>query len=213
MAVRHPRLRVSSLHLKGSETFRLATGTSAVYQTTAMKLVLSVLLSAAISLNVVPQNKEGPATPEQLKLRDQLESMSSIVQLTCGLMMPVEPGEMYAAESKTRQADNNKYRLEFYKTANRGGSAKLSYRCGADEGGTIAFYMLSMNGKLTSVADYTRDRFGGNQFHKCECTDLRLGHFVKRPEGDITFEILNDDDLKGKVLWLSCRAADRLITF
>jgi hypothetical protein len=73
--------------------------------------------------------------------------------------------------------------------------------------------MLAMGGKLTSIADFSRDRFGGRRFLKWECNDLRLGNFVNKPNDGIVFEDLDDGDVKGKVLWLSCRTPDRRVTF
>ena len=183
------------------------------HPTHAMKLLLTLfILAAAASVNIA-QSDDHPATAEELKLRDRLESMSSIVQLRCGLMMPILPGEMYAAEAKQQQADNNKYRLEFYRAVKAGRSAKLSYHCGTDEGDTVAYYLLAMGGNLTHIADFSRDRFGGNRFIKTECTDLRLAHHVKNAQNEITVEPLDEKNLKGKVLWLTCKSPARFVTF
>jgi len=179
-----------------------------------MRHLFLVLIALSSAVSSSAQNDPAPKLPpEQQQLRDRLESMSSIVQLTCGLMMPILPGEIYESDGRKRQMDNSKYRLSFYRTAIHGGTAKLSYICSTDEGHMTRDYLLAQNGKYTRIADFSRDPFGGNRFITWECTDLRLAHHVKKPDGEIVIELLKETEIRGKVLWLSCNTNEGRIAF
>jgi len=154
-----------------------------------------------------------PLPPDQHALRMRLEADRSVVKLTCGLMMPIDPKEMYARAATVQQGENNKLRLAFYKAAKRGKTVKAGYTCGADEGGTVSEYLLVEKGKITRVADFSRDPFGGRRIITWQCTDLALGNFVQTGNRGIVFEVLKDDDLKNKVLWLTCKTDTGRLTF
>ena len=170
--------------------------------------ILLFTLFAAATVSFAQSNKRSSITPDQLALRDRLESMSSIIQLKCGLTLPILPGEIYEADARKQQADNSKYRLEFYKAAKSGRPAKLSYTCTTDEGTIARDYLLAAEGKITRIADFSRDYFGGNSFIVWECSDLSLGHFVVKPNKEIVYQTLNETDIKNKVLVLSCQTPE-----
>ena len=176
-------------------------------------LILFAFVFLPVQSAFAQYSEAPPLPPDQLAFRTRLEADASIVKLICGLMMPIDPKEMYAREATLQQAENNKLRFAFYKAAKRGKTVKAGYTCGADEGGTISEYLLVENGKITRVADFSRDPFGGRRIITWQCTDLALGNFAQTATEGIVFEVLKNTDLKNKVLWLTCKTDTGRLTF
>lgn len=175
-----------------------------------MRLIVTILLFVFAGVAAFGQYGERPPLPpDELELRTKLENDKSIIKLTCGLLMPIDPKEMYAKEGTLRQAENTRLRLKFFKAVERHESVGLGYTCGADEGGTISKYLVSKRGKLTFVDDYSRDPFGGLRLMKYNCADLSMGHYVIREGKGIVFEEFGKRDDKGKVVFLTCTSTDR----
>ena len=175
-------------------------------------LVFLALLAAAPGC--FGQGTERPKLPtEEIELRTRLEADPSMVHLTCGLMIPIDPKEMYAATGTVQQAQNTRLRLAFYKAALENRTMRVSYDCGTDEGGIIKYYLLSEKGKLAHVADFSRDPFGGLRMLINQCSDLKLGQYVSTADRGIVYEHFDLKDANGKVAWLSCRSENTLHTF
>jgi len=170
-------------------------------------IVVSVFLCAG--LTAFAQTSERAQLPaDELELRTQLESDKSMIQLTCGLLMPIDPKEMYAKEGTVQQAENTRLRRKFFEAVTKYDSIRAAYTCGTDEGGTIKKYLLSERGKLTSVDDYSRDPFGGLRITLYDCWNLAMGHYITNEEKEIVFEEFGAHDADGKVVFLSCTSTN-----
>ena len=169
-----------------------------------MTVAAMIVLCWAISIFGQQARERPPLPADELELRTRLEADKSVVKITCGLLLPIDPKEMYAAEATKRQAENTRVKLAFYKAAKDGKTFRAGYDCGTDEGGTIRKYLLSEYGKLTFVDDYSRDPFGGLRIRYGPCEDLRLGHYVVKENKEIVFETFDERETAGKIVFLQC---------
>ena len=168
----------------------------------------ALILLFAGSLAFAQFGENPPLPPDELALRTRLESDKSVIKLTCGLMMPIGPKEMYAKEASVQQSENTRLRRKFLKAVQKLDSLTIAYTCGTDEGGTISRYLISEKGKLTFVDDYSRDPFGGLRLTKYDCSELRMGHYLTREGKGIVFEEFDEPESGGRVIFLTCTSTN-----
>lgn len=179
-------------------------------------LFLSLFLFSAFVSFAQEVDKPAPLSPEELKLRAELETDKSFQEIGCGLYQLPDLKHPNAQLELKLQKAATRVRLEIYRASlKRSKTVKAKFICGADEGGTVSFYLIvERRGKITYIRDSSRDPFGGLRVTGYACDKLIAGHFVPVKIGlGLDFVPLAEKDFKNKIIILKCQAGDTAAIF
>lgn len=143
--------------------------------------------------------------PDKLELRTKLESDKSILELDCGRKQSLEALK-----------ENSRIKLILYRASLRDDkTAKAKWRCSSLEATPMVGYLLVENGKISYIADFSRDEFGGYKFEKYDCNKLTIGTYgLNDKRSTYVFTPLDNADLEGKTnLGLQCTTENREFVF
>lgn len=113
-----------------------------------------------------------PLSEEERKLHDELEQDSSITQISC---KEENPNLIFFGARKF----SNQVKMALHKaSASNDSVVKARKLCSTKEGTIIASYLLVNKGKITFIADYSRDGFSSGRILSETCDSLALGSYV-----------------------------------
>lgn len=149
-----------------------------------------------------------PLSEEELKLREELEQDTSIIQIPCRLPYRENPDQKYLEMRKLI----NETKLSLYKAASsKEGIVKAKKICNSIEGKKYPFYLLVNKGKITFIADSSRDPlYSTGRIHSITCDSLMLGKNVEIGKAPgIEFQSVTET-VKDKVTFmLRCETKER----
>lgn len=174
------------------------------------KILFLYILLTSVFATFAQETKTAQLSPEKLKLREELESDRTMLNVSCGQIY--DP-----ANIKMIEEENSRIRLLLYQASQiPNKTAKAKRNCATKEGTAVADYLLVENGDINYIADSSRDRFGKLTIEKYGCNKLIVGTYATQTkDGDtkIVFTPLEEKDLAGKVLSLQCKTENREFIF
>ena len=163
-----------------------------------------------ISTTFAQEIKTAQLSPEKLKLRQELESDQTMLEINC---------DRFDRDKNIQeiQKENSRIKLLLYKASQTSNKTVKARRvCSSVEGTVAADYLIVENGKISFFIDYSRDRFGGFKFDKYDCANLNIGTYEAQTKGGTTemvFTPFGEKDLDGKTLSLQCKTESREFVF
>lgn len=178
-----------------------------------MKKELLFCFILMTSISALAQGNETVClSPDQLKLRADLENDKTILQIIYG-----ESGKIgvKSLNAENAEKENSRIRLLIYqasRTADK--TVKGKKKAFSKEGTPMVGYLIVENGKTAYIADYSRDKFGGFKFIKFDCIKLFIGTYaINDKKSEMIFTPLEDKDLNGKTLALQCQTKNQSFIF
>lgn len=169
-----------------------------------------------ISFSVLGQKTDSNLSPEQLKLRTELESDSSIIKTACGLFTEIDLKQSSAQQELEVQKEAIKVRKTLFKASKTNNETiKAKIFCSTDEGGTVVYYLIIDKGKIKYICDYSRDPFGGFTINSYDCEKFLIGYFIPNKEkmGLEFIPFKENENIGNKIAVLKCQSGNRDLFF
>jgi hypothetical protein len=159
--------------------------------------------------------KKVQITKEDERLRMELKSDRSVLQISCGLFAPIDENIQYSQNRMRVQRENSRVRLLLYE-ASLGSDKKVRARmnCTGDAAAQTPYYMIVEQGKVKYMGDYIPDGKGGLLLDSFNCERLNIGTLTARELGGaLEFTPLADRNYADKVLILQCQSGTKSFIF
>jgi len=145
-------------------------------------------------------------TPEEIKLRDELEADQSFLQILCN--------RGKSSRLPDAQKENLRVRWLIYEASRTDKSVKAKRTCSTIEDTPVVSYLIVEKGKTKLVIDASRDKFGSMRVHSYNCDKLLIGSYeFNKDKNEMTFKPLSREEVGTNVPSFQCQAADKSLVF
>ncbi len=170
------------------------------------KILFSVFFLLATVTTFAQKTDTRQITPEEIKLRDELEANQFFLQIPCNL------GK--SSRLPDAQKENLRVRWLIYETSQTDKSVKAKRTCSTIEGTPVVSYIIVERGKTKLVIDASRDEYGSMRVHSYNCDKLLIGSYeFNKDKNEMTFKPLSREEVGTNIPFFQCQAADKSLIF
>lgn len=171
------------------------------------KILFAVFFLLATVTTFAQKTDTRQITPEEIKLRDELEADQSFLQMFCNNL-----GK--SSRLLDAQKENLRVRWLIYEASQTDKSVKAKRTCSTIEGTPVISYIIVEKGKAKLVIDASRDEYGSMRVHSYNCDKLLIGSYeFNKDKNEMTFKPLSREEVGTNVPSFQCQAADKSLIF